>query len=164
MTAWTSIPNQEEDAIWKKFDSRYDFRPNVSEFPGINEPTPSLTFSIAAAFASPVDAEQLTRDLDDVALRVFSFLAGPDGRIIALDWQHECFYFKPSLFDGGWAIPALPNGDYSIFLSEDINDGWFGHPWEETICVFGHRAVASIDSNRPLLFSPILRRNGRSII
>ena len=164
MTSWASIPSQEEDAIWKRFYSRYDFRPSVSAFPAINEPTHSLTFSISAAFASPVDAEQLTHDLDDAALRVFSSLVGSNGRIIALDWQHECYYFKPLLFDGGWAIPTFPNGDYCIFLSEDMNDGWFGHPWEETICVFGQRAIANLESKRPRLFSSPIRRNGRSII
>ncbi|MEE1806266.1 DUF2716 domain-containing protein [Streptomyces sp. BE133] len=30
-----------------------------------------------------------------------------------------------------------PNGNYFIFLSEDFRAGSFGHPWEESPCLFG---------------------------
>ena len=162
MSAWSVIPEHECDLIWDRFYASFSFRPSVSTFPGIMEPVPSVTYSIAAAFASPGDPDHITDDLDDVALRVFSGIAGPSGRVITLDWQHECYYFEPYRHDGRWVIPTFPDGDYYIFVSEDMADGWFGHPWEQTICVFGHRAISSLELGLPKLFSSPVRRDGQS--
>jgi len=162
MSAWTVIPEQECLSIWKEFEARLDFAPSVAQFPGIREPTPSETFSTIAVWDSPEAAQRLTIDIDDVALRVISSFTSTKGRVIALDWQHECYYFTPSLYDGAWEVPSLPDGDYAIFLSEDLQDGWFGHPWEPSICVFGERATASLAEGLPILFSRRIRRNGVS--
>lgn len=162
VSAWSLIPENQLDLIWERFSNRFRFRPSVSSFPGITEPVPSVTYSVAGAFASLEDAHPITDDLDDAALRVSSTMAGPSGRVIALDWQHECYYFEPSRHDGRWRIPALPYGEYSIFISEDMADGWFGHPWEETICVFGHRATSSLELSLPRLFNSPVRRDGQS--
>ncbi len=158
MSAWRTIPEDEFNSIWDRFYSTFSFRPSVTSFPGISEPAPSVTYSIATAFASPGDPDQITDDLDDAALRVLSAIAEPLGRVIALDWQHECFYFEPSHYDGRWEISTFPNGDYYIFISEDLTDGWFGHPWEQTICVFGKRAISSLELGLPRLFSAPVRQ------
>ena len=163
MSSWSVIPEHECDPIWDRFYSDFVFSPSVSSFPGIREPVPSVTFSISSAFASPGDPEHITDDLDDVALRVLTSIASPTGRVIALDWQHECFYFSPNHHDGNWMIPTFPNGDYYIFLSEDMTQGWFGHPWEQTICVFGHRAISSLELGLPMLFASPVRRDGHPI-
>ena len=44
-----------------------------------------------------------------------------------------------------------------IFLGEDLSTGTFGHPWEESLCVFGDRLVEAL---APALetWLPVLRR------
>ena len=39
---------------------------------------------------------------------------------------------------------VFPDGDYYAFAGPDLNEGTFGHPWEPSLCVFGHRLVASL--------------------
>ena len=55
--------------------------------------------------------------------------------------------------------PVFPDGDYSIFLATDLRLGTFGHPWEETLCVFGQPLLDSgvVED----LALPIVRRDGR---
>jgi hypothetical protein len=168
MSAWTSIPEKERKAIWDRFYAKFDFKPHTRKFPAIIEPVPSVTYSFAR-FAAPI-AHRNRRmddpegDLRHVALRIFATIAKPSGRVVALDWQHECFYFEPRRFSGKWKIPAMPDGDYSIFLSEDMRNGWFAHPWEETICIFGERAIASLEVELPVIFSVPIRKDGRSTL
>ncbi len=54
---------------------------------------------------------------------------------------------------------VYPNGDYAICLSEDMNSGTFGHPWEQTICIFGKELIEITRTNLPLNFSKVLREN-----
>jgi hypothetical protein len=102
----------------------------------------------------------------DMFLKCFKALVCEDEWIYALDWQHPSYKFYPHLpFSlnkfGEWPIPILPNGDYYIFLQRAFNFGVFGHPWEETICVFGEKLLSLLGRNRPLLFSDIIRENGQ---
>lgn len=84
--------------------------------------------------------------------------------VYALDWQHPAYRLAPHLeeppagvFD--WPVPALPNGDYYIFVSQDLSWGVFGHPWEQTWCVFGDPMVSTV--RPPADFdTPLLRRDG----
>jgi len=57
-----------------------------------------------------------------------------------------------------WPTTVFPNGDYTIFLTEDMSTGTFGHPWEQTLCVFGEPMVSALV---PMLASwlPIKRSN-----
>lgn len=162
MSAWNVIPESECAAIWNEFETRFRFAPSVSEFPGIREPSPSETFSAAPVYDAMEGLQESAIDFDEVALRVISSLAKTTGRVVALDWQHECYYFTPGFHDGKWEIPPWPYGEYSIFLSEDLQDGWFCHPWELSICVFGERATASLAERLPVLFTHCIRRNGIS--
>jgi len=163
MSAWKLIPPRDNDLLWDRFEASFAFRPSTSIFPGITEPVPSVTCSIGFAYASPPDFGQLNEKLEDAALRLFDALAETTGRVIALDWQHDCYYFHPSRHDGLWHVPPLPNGDYSIFLSDDMTDGWFAHPWELTICVFGRRAVAALESALPMGFPAPVRKDGQPV-
>jgi hypothetical protein len=86
--------------------------------------------------------------------------------IMVLDLQHPCYRFLPhALFafetEDDWPIPALPNGDYYIFLGTDLSFGVFGHPWERSMCVFGRPLLAAFGDDPPLLFDRPLRVGGR---
>lgn len=49
--------------------------------------------------------------------------------IYALDWCHQSYKFDLRLINNGeWAIPAFSDGDYYIFLTQDLKNGFFGHP------------------------------------
>ena len=68
----------------------------------------------------------------------------------ALDWQHDCFIFKPTENipfgyqyydlerDCSVYFPTyFPDGDYHFFISKDWSVGLFGHPWRNELIVTG---------------------------
>jgi len=59
-----------------------------------------------------------------------------------------------------WPVPMLPDGFYYAFLEKHFNFGVFGHPWEQTICVFGESLLIQVDKQKPVLFNTLLRTNG----
>ena len=101
------------------------------------------------------------RDLDLKAAAAFQRCTSRSDRIAVLDWQHPCYWLWPHRLDleelrRTWELDpgvtaegahhlswpdmrrsVYPDGDYYIFLGEDLSFGTFGHPWEQTICVFG---------------------------
>ena len=86
--------------------------------------------------------------------------------LIALDWQHPAYRFVPAnqalTWQAEWKIPIYPDGDYFAFLSEDYAEGTFGHPWEQTICVFGQELLDAVAADRPTLLRTVVRQHGRS--
>jgi len=57
-------------------------------------------------------------------------------------------------------IPVLPDGDYHIFLADDFSFGTLGHPWEQTICVFGKPLIDVVEREGPKLLGRVVRRQG----
>jgi hypothetical protein len=41
-------------------------------------------------------------------------------------------------------VGVFPDGDYYVFMTEDMTIGTFGHPWRQTLCIFGARLVESL--------------------
>ncbi|MEU5671031.1 DUF2716 domain-containing protein [Micromonospora sp. NPDC047753] len=39
---------------------------------------------------------------------------------------------------------GLSRRDYYAFLTEDMTEGTFGHPWEQTLCVFGSHLMPKL--------------------
>jgi hypothetical protein len=155
MNAWIELSASEYKDVWDRFYNSFEFRPSITAagWPGIREPRPSVTYSIA-------DADGIVDGLDARALAVFRSLVVPDTRIYALDWQHTCFWFYPHLAGHEpFRISVFPDGDYSIFLAEDFSFGLFGHPWQETVCAFGERLLQVMAHHEPL-FTHVLRRDG----
>jgi hypothetical protein len=61
------------------------------------------------------------------------------------------------------AVPQqcrFPNGDYYTFARPDFSEGTFGHPWEQTLCVFGPRLVKTIGRTLST-WLPAKRINGK---
>jgi hypothetical protein len=169
--AWLELAENEYDPVWDRFYAQFSFRASVrpEDWPGIREPNPSVTFSIAAAYGrDPISFLSLERDLNLNALRAFRELVDVKQRLYALNWQHPSYWFFPhqdfrAEVSESWLVPTFPNGDYYIFLSEDFSFCWFGHPWEQTICICGERLIDIITHSPPRLFKKILRRNGQQI-
>ncbi len=86
-------------------------------------------------------------------------LHGEDEYVIALDWQHFAYEFHPgsrAMPPGPWRIPALPDGDYYLFLAQDFRFGWLGHPWERTVCCYGD-LIPAMSSCMEELGLPVVR-------
>lgn len=176
--AWVPIPEYEQ--YWTPFDAIYSFAPSHADHPsgvlrpGIAEPLGSVTFSLTpithsgseATFCAGVQA------LNAEVLRAFVKVFPEDERLVVLDWQHTSYWFLPhvqasrgSTLEGmeaaPWRVSPFPDGDYYIFLSQDLTTGTFGHPWESSLCVFGD---ALVDALAPTLATwlPVLRRRDRT--
>jgi hypothetical protein len=158
MDAWSDLSESEMDAVWKRFGLAFRFRPSTSKGPGIVEPRPFRTFSIELYYGH-ANAHDLETDLEVKARRAFQECTSSDAKLYALDWQHRCCWLRPHLLAEGedWVIPALPDGDYYIFLEPTFQFGWFGHPWERSICVFGSTLLEALERHPPFLFSQCMR-------
>jgi hypothetical protein len=84
-------------------------------------------------------------------------------------WKDVCFGLAtyllsvyPYHFDGMWRV-GLPDGDYAIFLAEDFSFGFFGHPWEATICIFGEPLLEAFQKYPPRLFEKVVRKDGKPV-
>lgn len=51
------------------------------------------------------------------------------------------------------------NGDYYFFVKKDFSWGYFGHPWEKSICIFGDVFIKAIEEYKPQLFNIELRKD-----
>jgi hypothetical protein len=134
---------------WTPFHQRFAFRPGMRSWPAIEEPRPSVTFDLGplfagshAQFAAGADA------INSLTLLALIRVLDPDTSVVVLDWQHQTYRFRPHLFacqsDQQWPTTVFPNGDYYIFLTDDMSTGTFGHPWEQTLCVFGEQLMSAL--------------------
>lgn len=155
MSAWKLLPQSEYDSVWDNFEERFDFKPTVNpnQFPSIKEPVGSITYR----FDYPVEPE-IIDDLESKTLSAFLSVVSVSDALYVLDWQHDCYWFRPYVSFREWAIPVLPNGDYYIFLAKDFSFGIFGHPWEQTFCVWGNKLLAQFQRNKPFLFEKVIRQ------
>jgi hypothetical protein len=154
--------------IWDRFDAAFNFRPSIQHFPAIDEPTPSITWSLHS-----LDDDRSRLKIDrmvEVVRAALAALAG-EGSILCLDWQHPCYRVWPSLVgpenidppgEPGWPLSPYPDGDYHIHLAEDLRFGTFGHPWELSLCVFGGDLLDLVGADLHELLGRPLRRDGRA--
>ncbi|AMB89046.1 MULTISPECIES: DUF2716 domain-containing protein [Bacillus] len=162
MENWIPLTDKELKYAWKTFDQEFKFNPSISRFPGFQAPSPYITYDISAYFEDPslLSADE---DLEKKALLSFQEnITGTGEYMQVLDWQHECYWITPyGSFEkdefGEWRVPVLPNGDYYFFLSKEMTWGLLGHPWEQSITIFGEGLIDSFTRHRPLLFQRKIR-------
>jgi len=159
MSAWEPLTQSEYDAVWDNFYEQFNFKPTVypNEFPSIKEPVGSVTYQFE--YPSAENEDNVIDDVNQKGLIAFQKLVLPDEAIYALDWQHDCYWFYPHSSFNEWRIPIFPDGDYSIFLTKDFSFGIFGHPWEQTFCVWGDKLLAELQRNKPFLFEKAIRKH-----
>lgn len=146
---WVEMTYKEIDEIWERFFERFDFNPNVDEFPTIDEPTPSVTYSLLN------ETEIKPTIIDEIILNALRRHTKPASRVAWLDWQHICFWLHPHQATSFDVITnSLPWGDYSIFVEPKFDFGIYGEPHEQTLCVFGAELVKNIS----IELDPILNR------
>lgn len=157
MEAWQELAESENYFAWRLLVEGFGFHPSVEDFPGIYEPSPSITYSLHMKW------NFYERDTNMKTLAAFRRCCSKQQRLYALNWHHACYWLWPHRpFDSdnpaSWHVPVEPNGDY-IFLAEDASFGIFGHPWEETMCVWGQPLLDAFALDMPLLFTEIVREN-----
>jgi hypothetical protein len=148
--AWSPISMDADDAYWTPFRQRFGFRPDMHSWPAITEPVPSVTVDLSPIFAARSHPEFAAgvAAVNSLTLLALARALEPDTSLVVLDWQHQTYRFWPHRFacqpDSQWQTDVFPNGDYYIFLTEDMSTGTFGHPWEQTLCVFGEPLVSTL--------------------
>ncbi|MFF3689532.1 DUF2716 domain-containing protein [Streptomyces sp. NPDC002187] len=159
------LPEAEYRRVWDRFYTEFAFRPsmNSAEWPAIKEPVESVTWSLAPLEDDP-DYERLDR-LVEVIERGLTSCVPPQGGLFALDWQHASFRFLPHMVGGpgqkSWPLSPYPDGDYYVLLTEDFLIGSFGHPWEESLCLFGQGLLDVVGVQVDEILGVPMRRAGR---
>lgn len=157
----------DDEAAWRRFDSRFRFQPRyrTRPAPAILEPADSITLDLSPVFAGdPGRYEAGWAAVDAASFRAFVGLTG-DGELVALDWQHPAYRYAPArhvLSGLDPLVPVFPDGDYHAHVPSDLAWGTFGHPWEESLCIWGE---ALVDTLGPELeaWLPVLRRGGEPV-
>jgi hypothetical protein len=140
----------EYEAAWATFDARFDFKPDFHER---SQPAIRLTEGCLVLDLLPVSTHHGSPGfaagqaaVNAAALRAFVWIA--DGEeLVALDWNHGAYRYDPArlaIAGGTWVVPVFPNGDYYIHAAHDMRWGTFGHPWQETLCIWGDELVTSL--------------------
>lgn len=146
--AWQDMPDEESDARWSQFAARFRFRTGVrpEDWPAMDEPVPSVTYDLTPLFeAAEPESSAVLGWLERQVLAALTEAFPPGERLAVLDWQHTGHWFRPQVaWEGPWPVSVFPNGDYHLFLTEDMAEGMLGHPWERTLCVFGSRLTTAL--------------------
>jgi Protein of unknown function (DUF2716) len=174
-SGWQALPGDEHDRVWDMFETTFRFQPsmNPAHWPGIVEPSPSVTWDLALDRGEVVDGWHKGRwswGVDDVRVNMVLIAAwksilAPSDWLYVLDWQHpgyRCWPHRvgPPNTPNTMPVGAFPDADYYVYLSPELRLGTFGHPWEASLCVWGDQlidAVATVDRD---CLTHILRRNG----
>ena len=69
----------------------------------------------------------------------------------------------PALMWGRYALAMHPDGDYYCFVDRELRFGTLGHPWEQTLCVFGDQLLAGLEAVFIDLLGLPIRRGGRDV-
>jgi hypothetical protein len=123
MRHWNELSDETYDTVWDRFNETLKFNPsvNATDWPGIEEPNPSCTYSIAS-FYDRGKYDELAAELTVTLFGALRDSVPHDSEIYALNWQHESYLARldqiGDLNDSDeWPVPVFPNGDYYNRLS-----------------------------------------------
>ena len=143
--AWIDLSEDESRNVWDRVYATFDFKPTVdpAQWPSFREPSGSTTWDLHPLFVGANTEEDFVSAERSVATFLLDALMSAksvDQHVYALDWQHPGYRFDPLLarppdHADSWLVPALPNGDYHLFVASDLRFGWLSHPWECSVCV-----------------------------
>lgn len=153
-------PLHEDFPLWDRFYATFDFKPSTTYRPGITEPAPSATWHVHAHHRPFPDIPQR---LDAIVQRGLLAATEPGEFVYWLEWQSDGFRYDPRRtgLPGRPPRPGLgtyPHGDYYLHLTDDLRLGTFGHPWEQTLCVFGQPLLRTVEVELTVLLGEPLRR------
>jgi len=127
-----------------------------------------VTYHIGHVYGGPERYPRLTLDLSRKLVAALRRCGASDELVRALDWNHPAYRFWPHApfafaSEDDWPVPALPNGDYYIFVDPDLTFGVLGHRWEKTMCIFGQRLLEAFSLDLPSLFDRPNRIGGKVV-
>lgn len=142
MIAWSEFTEDEYANVWDRFYAEFKFRPDYNERsrPAISEPPPFVTFDLSDNMTVEARTE-----IDRMFLDSFRIVTPTTWHMFWLDWQHTSYRFEPHVADCFGPMGWYPDGDYYIFLADDFSFGTFGHPWQESLCVFGTSLLGLVE-------------------
>ena len=153
---WINLNDSEYKEMWDRFYKKFNFNPSTDrkDFPSFKEPSPFITYDISNNYeVSTID------EWYKIVLKVLKECTGKEEFIYALDWQHDSFLYNPHFQneEDSWVIEPFPNGDYYIFIPNDMRWGILTQPWEETICIYGKDLIDSFSRHNPKMLQTIKR-------
>ncbi|MEU8437618.1 DUF2716 domain-containing protein [Streptomyces sp. NPDC029216] len=151
----------DDGPLWDRFSADFAFKPSMTHRPAITEPSPSAVWNLHSHHRLVPD---LPGELDAIVRRGLLAATGPGEFVYWLDWQHNGYRYDPRRvgIPGRPPVPGLgtyPDGDYYLHLTHDLRLGTFGHPWEQTLTVWGPSLLAAVEAElTALLGEPVRRR------
>jgi hypothetical protein len=171
--AWVDLDWDAGKVLWAEFAERFQFRSGVDprDWPAIVEPVPSVVWDLSPVFTGEYSGGFAAgcRDVAALVLGTLQDCTEWYETVLFHDWVHPSHLFRPHKVDGpnevpGWDVGGLfPNGDYTIFVGRDYAFGILGHPWEQSLCVFGARAEAAFTARNRNVLTTVLRRDAQPV-
>ncbi|MEU3646730.1 DUF2716 domain-containing protein [Lentzea sp. NPDC034063] len=145
----------EYEDLLDRFGQRFAFNADMHHFPGITEPADSITWS------NVLDAAE---DVAPAIRRALKACVKPGELIFFADPYHLGSAADLHRVDGPgqprWRASPIPDGDYAVLAPYDLRFGTFGHPWEDSLCVWGEELLAEVSDELDALM-PRLRTGGK---
>ncbi|MFD6985379.1 DUF2716 domain-containing protein, partial [Streptomyces sp. NPDC059956] len=152
----------DDGPLWDRFYADFDFKPSTTYRPAITDPSPSAVWNLHSHHRLVPD---LPGELDAIVRRGLLAATEPGEFVHWLDWQHDGYRYDPRRVGvpGRPPVPgygAYPNGDYYLHVTHDLRLGTFGHPWEQTLTVWGISLLPAVEAElTDLLGEPVRRRD-----
>jgi hypothetical protein len=151
---WREMSHGQTDEAWTRFGERFGY-PAGGPF---RTPTPAATWDIAPVYLrGQAFRDRAEAELTATALAALKECTVPGEEVLALDWNHPCYFFDPHAASAAgpdpWPVPVLPDGDHYIFLAPDHRFGIVGNCVDMTVCVFGADLLAAFAAAPPAAFA-----------
>ncbi|WP_404953246.1 DUF2716 domain-containing protein [Streptomyces sp. 147326] len=152
----------DDGPLWDRFYADFDFKPSTTYRPAITDPSPSAVWNLHSHHRLVPD---LPAEVDAIVRRGLLAATKPGEFVYWLDWQHNGYRYDPRRTDLPGRPPrpgegTCPNGDYYLHLTHDLRLGTFGHPWEQTLTVWGTSLLAAVGAElTDLLGEPVRHRH-----
>jgi hypothetical protein len=168
---WVDLDSEIGRILWTDFAERFQFRAGVSveDWPAVSEPVPSVVWDLSPVFNDDCPGGFAAGSLAVASLVLETLQDCTDWyeTVAFHDWVHPSALFRPHAVDEpqevpGWDTGGLfPNGDYTIFVGRDHAFGIVGHPWEQSLCLFGDAAVDAFTARNQGTLERVLRRQSQ---
>lgn len=166
---WSQLAHARNRTLWEEFTERFAFRRSITldGWPAIKEIDPSVTWTVTTV-QEMYDSDRehfvaLERQSREQLICTFEAVGD---RMYALDLNHDGYSFVPGtvarLGMDVWPIRVIPVHNYSLFIDPSFSFGLLAHPWEASICVFGHPLVNQLVLSPLACFGEVIRSSSHS--